>query len=72
MKTKTVKGMQNLKGSEVGAFAQKHWICGLLSSGILNNWKTQIFGNWISFRLQVMGRHLKTESDTISVTFSSI
>jgi hypothetical protein len=36
---------------------QYHWVYGLCpSSGILNNYKTQCFGNCISFRLQVSGR----------------
>jgi hypothetical protein len=35
---------------------QNHWDCGLCpSSGILRNCKTQRFGTWICFRLQVMG-----------------
>jgi hypothetical protein len=35
---------------------QNHWVSRLCpSSGITNNYKTQRFGNWISFHIQVKG-----------------
>jgi hypothetical protein len=39
---------------------QNHWVCGLCqSSGTLNNYKTQRFGNLARFRLRVRGgRHI--------------
>jgi hypothetical protein len=38
---------------------QDYWVFGLCpSSGILRNLRTQRFGNWICFHLQVRGRHL--------------
>jgi hypothetical protein len=43
----------------IGTNFQTHSVSGLCpSSGILNNYKTVRFGNWIRFRLQVIaGRH---------------
>jgi hypothetical protein len=39
---------------------QNHWVCGLCPlPGILDDQKTEPFGSWICFRLQVKGgRHL--------------
>jgi hypothetical protein len=41
------------KGFWLVSNTQNHWVCALYLSDILNNYKTQLFGNWICFRVQI-------------------